>query len=266
MSMRVLSLTPSRARLRAIAILAITLSACGETTITIDAPETEPEAKIELERGLLAHFRFDETEAGTEAQDASGNGHHGTPSANPPTPSLTVPPVGFANPRSLDFDGVEQLIDLGNPASLDVSGNVTLAAWIRPLAIDGYRSIVAHGFRSEPNGELSIRIYEEDYEFTFWDGMDHMASAPIPPGDVDSWHHLVGVHDAGAYRLYRDGELVVEHPDTVVPTQIDTPWAVGGRSATTPPSDARFFSGLIDEVRIYGRALSRDEVRALFRL
>jgi hypothetical protein len=266
MSVRVRPFALSRIRLRAIGTLAITLSACGETTITIDAPETKPDGEIELERGLVAHLRFDETEAGSEAQDASGYGHHGTPSASPPTPSLDVPSVGFANPRSLAFDGVEQLIDLGNPASLDVSGNVTLAAWIRPLAIDGYRSIVAHGFRLEPNGELSIRIYEEDYEFTFWDGMDHMASAPIPPGDVDTWHHLVGVHDAGAYRLYRDGELVVEHPDTVVPTQIDAAWAVGGRSATTPPSEERFFAGLIDEVRIYGRALSRDEVRALFRL
>lgn len=265
MSVRARSLTASRARRCAIGALAITLSACGETTITIDAAEPEPEEEFDLERGLLAHLRFDETEAGSEARDASGYDHHGTPSASPPTPSLSVPPVGFANPRSLAFDGVEQLVDLGSPASLDILGNVTLAAWIRPLSVDGYRNIVAHGFRWDPNGELALRIHDGDYEFTFWDGIDYRASVPITPGDIDDWHHVAGVHDGGAYRLYRDGELVVEHADTVIPTQIDAPWAVGGRSATQP-SETRFFAGLIDEVRIYGRALSSDEVRALFRL
>jgi len=240
--------------------LAIAISACGETTITID--DSEPAS--DPERGLLAYLPFDEAEPGSVAIDASGHGHHGTPSANPPMPSLSVPPVGFANFRSLAFDGVEKLVDLGNPSGLDVSGNVTIAAWIRPLALDGYRNIVAHGFRRAPDAELSLRIYEGDYEFTTWDGMDHMASAPVSPGDVDNWHHVVGVHHDRSYRLYRDGKLVVEHPDSVVPTRIDASWAVGGRSAT-PPDEARFFSGLIDEVRIYGRALSDNEVRALFR-
>jgi hypothetical protein len=179
-------------------------------------------------------------------------------------PSLSVPPVGFANPRSLAFDGIEQLVDLGNPVTLDVSGNVTLSAWIRPLALDGYQNIVAHGFRWDPDGELSIRIHEGDYELTFWDGMDHRASAPVPPGDVDNWHHLAGVHERGTYRLYRDGELLAEHADSAVPVPIDTAWSVGGRSAT-PPIEDRYFTGLIDEVRIYGRALSGDEVRALLR-
>jgi hypothetical protein len=81
---------------------------------------------------------------------------------------------------------------------------------------------------------------------------------------VDNWHHLAGVYDGESYRLYRDGELIVVHPDTFVPARVDAPWAIGGRAATMPP-EGRYFSGLIDEVRIYERALSDDEVRALFR-
>lgn len=242
----------------------LALAACGETAISITTPETERETEVDLERGLLAYFPFDEAEAGTEALDASGNGHQGTPSANPPTPSLSVPPVGFPNPHSLSFDGVDQLVDLGNPESLNVTGNVTLSAWIRPLALDGFRNIVAHGFHWMPDGELALRIVAEDYEFMAWDGTDHMASAPVPPGDVDNWHHLAGVHDGETYRLYRDGELIVVHPDTFAPQRVEAPWAVGGRSATMPPGD-RSFAGLIDDVRIYGRALSDEEVRALFR-
>jgi hypothetical protein len=67
------------------------------------------------------------------------------------------------------------------------------------------------------------------------------------------------------YRLYRDGELIAAVQDSVAPARVDAPWAVGGRSATEP-EERRTFHGHIDDVRIYARALSATEVRALFRL
>jgi hypothetical protein len=241
------------------------LFACGETTISIDAPAPEPEPPdIDLERGLLLYLPFDETEAGATAVDASGNGHDGTPSATPPTPSPSVPPVGFPNPSCLSFDGTDELVDLGNPATLDFPGNITVSAWVRPVALDGYRNIVAHGFRYMPSAELALRIHDGVYEFTAWNAVDHRATASVPPGDVDNWHHIVGLYDGVSYRLFRDGEPLAEQAIDFAPIEVDAPWAVGGRSTTMPPED-RFFSGLIDEVRVYGRALSPDEVRALFR-
>ncbi len=236
------------------------LGACGETTISIEDPERGPD----LDLGLLAYLRLDEATAGDQAFDSSGHGHDGSPSADPPVPSSSVPPVGFTDPRSLSFDGLAQLVDLGGPATLDVAGNVTLSAWIRPRALNGYRNVIAHGFRWSPNGDLSLRIYAGDYEFTAWDSVDHMASAAVPEGDVNTWHHIAGVYDGESYRLYRDGELLAEHADTFTPMQFDAPWAIGGRSATDP-SEGRYFDGFIDDVRIYARALSADEVRALFR-
>lgn len=241
--------------------LAGLLAACGKTTVNI----TSHESGVDLESGLIAYLRFDETEAGAAAIDASGYDHDGMPSTSPPTPNVSVPPVGFANPRSLAFNGSDQLVDLGSPLDLDIAGQVTLAAWMRPLETDGYRNIIAHGFRVTPDRELSLRIHDGRYEFTAWTGVDHQAGAAMTPGDVESWHHVVGVYDGQSYRLYRDGVLIAEQADTFAPTRVDAPWAVGGRSATVPV-DPRFFSGSIDEVRIYDRALSDDEVRALARL
>jgi hypothetical protein len=254
--------TPFRVLTVTTLALSASLGGCGESVVSIENSATGPE--IELERGLLAYLRFDETEAGLPALDASGHGHDGTPSANPPLPSLSVPPVGFANPRSLAFDGAETLIDLGNPMSLDTSGAVTLSAWIRPLGVNAYRDIIAHGFRWMPDQELALRIVNGDYEFLYWNGVDHLSTSPVPDGDVDNWHHLAGVYDGQSYRLYRDGELLSTHPDATAPERFDALWSVGGRSTATP-SDGRYFEGLIDEVRIYERALSSDEVRALFR-
>ena len=77
----------------------------------------------------------------------------------------------------------EQLLDLGDPDTLDVSGEVTICAWIRPRAVDGYRNIVAHGFRWDPDQELVLRIQEGQYEFLAWSGalQDHVARASLPP-------------------------------------------------------------------------------------
>jgi len=255
---------PSLLPLSAVLALGVQLLACGETAITIETGGPRPPPSVDLDDGLIAYWPFDEIEAGTTVVDASGHGHTGTPSPNPPQPSLSVPPVGFANARSLSFDGVEQLVDFGNPESLDISGNVTLAAWIRPAALDGYRNVVAHGFRYMPSRELALRVADSAFQFLAWDSVDHLASAPVPAGDLDDWHHLAGVYDGRSYRLYRDGELVAEHADDYAPATVASPWAVGGR-AETEPAEARYFSGCIDDVRIYERALSADEVRALSR-
>lgn len=241
--------------------LAAVLVSCGQTTIDIN----NREHAVDLEAQLVAYLRFDETDAGALALDASGHGHNGTPSPSAPTPNTAVPPVGFENPRSLAFDGVDQLIDLGGPPSLDLSGPITLAAWVRVVDASGYRNIIAHGFRFGPSQEISLRVHDGNYEFTFWTGSDHQATSPMTPGDIDNWHHIAGIYDGQSYKLYRDGSLIGEHADSVVPTQLDAPWAVGGRSETTPP-EPRLFSGSIDEVRIYERALNDIEIRALARL
>lgn len=259
-----MSVSSRHALALALSLGAPAVGACGETTISIVDP-VPAEKPLDLARGLLLHLPFDETEAGMVAVDASGNGHDGTPSATPPIPSLSVPPVAFANARSLSFDGVAQALDLGNPSGLDVEGPVTVAAWTRPQLLDGWRNIVAHGWHHQPDQEVALRVSDGVYEFLSWDGVDHAATAEVPAGDPDGWHHLCGVYDGRSYLLYRDGQLVAEHADALMPMRVEEAWAVGARGAVTD-FDPRYYGGLIDEVRVYGRALSAEEVLGLFRL
>jgi hypothetical protein len=260
------------------------LVGCGETVITIEGRRATPDPTasvattapnatpalpadagepVDLELGLRLYLPLDEIEVGAIAKDMSGNGNDGLASESPPQPSPATPPVGFPNTRSLSFDG-SQLLDLANPDSLNIENLVTVAAWIRPTALDGYRNIVAHGFTWEPKSELALRIYDQQYQFLSWDAIDHGASAPVPAGDIDNWHYLVGVYDGRMYRLYRDGALIAAVEDSAAPTRVDAPWAIGGRSAVEP-DQPRPFLGLIDDVRVYDRALSAAEVGALFR-
>ncbi len=217
--------------------------ACTNTTLDLFDPDL----------GLVAHWALDETQPGSTAVDSSGFGSEGTPSANPPTPTANVPPVHFHDPYSLAFDGTDQWIDFGNPAILNLGGPISIAAWVRPTALDDYRDVVAHGYRWEPSYNLALRIYSGAYQFTYWDSVDHMASAPVPAGDVGAWVHLCGVFDGASYYVYRNGALVGSTSDATVPVTVSGAiWAIGAR-APQPTGGANYFlQGQIDDVRIYG--------------
>lgn len=255
---------PSRSRLRicaptiAIACASLAVCAnvgCGNSTLDL----------FNADLGLLAHWAFDESEAGSTAADSSGFDLHATPSANPPIPTRAVPPVHFSNPYSLSFNGQDQWIDIGNPPLLNAGGHVTVAAWVRPANVDGIRNVVAHGWRSAPSYEIALRINGGSYEFTYWNLPDHRAAAAIPASDIGTWVHLCGVFDGSAYYIYRNGALAASTADaTAPPPNVDTPWAIGAR-APQPDGVERLMQGEIDDVRIYGRALGAAEIEALYR-
>ena len=76
--------------------------------------------------GLEGRWRFDEG-TGTTTADLTGNGHTGTLTGGPTWSSID--PSG--NPYALDFDGVDDYVTLGDPAGLDFTGVITIAAWIK---------------------------------------------------------------------------------------------------------------------------------------
>lgn len=228
---------------------------CGNSTLDLFDPD----------RGLLGHWAFDEAEAGAVAVDSSPFGFDAMPSADPPTPTRDVPPVHFPDPFSLSFSGTGQWVVVGNPPLLNAGGVISIAAWVRPASVDGYHNVLAHGWRNNPNHDVALRIYNGNYEFTYWNSVDHVARSPVPTSDIGSWVHLCGVFDGSTYFIYRNGALAGSIADTTTPpANIDTPWAIGGR-APQPDSLERLMNGEIDDLRLYGRALGAGEVDALYR-
>jgi len=235
-------------------VLALVGGACGNSTLDLFDPD----------RGLLGHWAFDEGEPGAVAVDSSGFGLDATPSANPPVPTRDVPPVHFSDPYSLSFGGTDQWVNIGNPQLLNAGGRISIAAWVRPTNVNGYHNVLAHGWRNGPNHEVALRIVAGNYEFIYWNLVDHKASAPIPASDIGSWVHLCGVFDGSVYYLYRNGTLAGSTSDSATaPPDIDTPWAIGAR-APQPDGLERLMEGEIDDLRIYGRALSAAEAEALY--
>ncbi|MCC7349269.1 MAG: hypothetical protein IT446_01750, partial [Phycisphaerales bacterium] len=166
---------------------------------------------------------------------------------------------------ALYFDGYNDLVDLGNSSSLDLSGKVTLSAWIKPQATDGFRTIIAHGYRIAPNGEVTLRIAETEegpvYVVGTWgDGIPHGADMPMPLTDIGQWVHITGLYDGTAWKIYRNGVLGFSRTDSVGALPVDASWSIGSSGGI----GERMFQGSIDDVHLYNYGLSDTEVEDLY--
>ena len=127
-----------------------------------------------------------------------------------------------------DWDGCR--VELNNPAGLNVSGAITLEAWVQPAASQPQfdANIIAHGVNDCGSAEVALRIENGNYEIVTFDGSNHKASFPVPNDDLGSgnWAHIVGTYDGTTYRLYRNGVEVANSPDATgaVPVNATRIW------------------------------------------
>jgi len=215
-----------------------------------------------IEPGLVAYWKFNEGE-GTTAKDSSGNNNDGTLKNGP---QWVEGKVGMA----LEFDGSDDYVDCGSDSSLDITDELTVEAWIYPTAVpSGQGRTVVSRYKYHPaptpdTGWNLGRVWGSDdwFRFRVEDGAGNRSWAVKSnfwSTYLNQWVHVVGVFKASEYiRLYINGELVDNNTTNVVSTiAYERPLVIGARANTTQS----FFQGIIDEVRVYHRALSSSEIR-----
>ncbi|QNN21559.1 hypothetical protein HED60_04475 [Planctomycetales bacterium ZRK34] len=195
------------------------------------------------------HYPLDEG-VGATAGDVSGNSNDGTING-------AIWTTGKVGSYALNFDGVDDYLAIGNPVELQATGSITLAAWVKPEALDGNRVIVIH--KTPNNGQsVALKILDGKYQISSWDGESSVvADSEVPTNDIAQWVHLVGTYDGAMWRLYRNGVLVTATQSAGSVPQINGDWTIGGLS------DGYFYQGGIDDVRIYNRAISANEIASL---
>ncbi|MCY1080463.1 LamG domain-containing protein [Archangium lansingense] len=161
-------------------------------------------------------------------------------------------------PPGLTFNGSNAFVSLGDPDALDFIGPITIEAWVKPLATDGLRNIVARDSSTNPPGAVFLRIWDGKYQIGSWNGLDHLVAAPVPPEDLDKWVHLAGVYDGIQWSLYRNGEKVASSMDSIGAVPANVRWAIGAQSDGAD----RYFKGSIRDVRIWLIARTPEELRA----
>ena len=213
--------------------------------------------------GPASYWRFDETTAGTAANQVAG-APTGAPQGGP-TVSALVPALSYnsdigATPRSLSFDGTNDVVNVANFGTFN---RATVSVWIRRVAggptgrqtVVSYKESTVGGFvlsLNETNGTFYPRLFV--HVSSAWPHAEQAVAIP-----VDTWVHLAGVYNGTNILLYRDG---VQVASTAVAGNMTTgsgPIGIGARSSF----DQHWFPGQIDDVRIYARAVTPEEIAVL---
>ncbi|MDD3050221.1 MAG: Ig-like domain-containing protein, partial [Candidatus Cloacimonetes bacterium] len=163
------------------------------------------------------------------------------------TATTSIPQAG----NCLNFDGNFSYVVIPNESHFDITGNMTIEAWIKVNEFtDNYSSIVT-------KGESSWRL--QRYMNT--NRLQFVAGGSILIGTMDvndgNWHHVAAVKDGLELRLYIDGRLDNSLSCNLETPQNDFPVYIGGNSQV----DGRFWNGNIDDVRIWQTARSEMEIR-----
>jgi hypothetical protein len=211
--------------------------------------------------GLIAHWRLDEA-SGSTALDSAGT----SPGAL--VGGAAWRPAGGRIFGALEFDGNDDRVELGDLDVTDGTG-IAIAFWFRADDFDqGFARFVskATGFNEQEHYWMVSTVGGEGgggaLRFRLRAGGSTTTLAS--QGGVITagrWYHAAATYDGSRMRIYRDGQLVAEGPKTgTVNVNPEVPAALGNQPLGA--GDAPF-DGLLDDVRIYNRALSLEEVEAL---
>jgi len=206
--------------------------------------------------GLVSYWTFDNVK-NSIVEDAWGK-NDGTIQGDP---KMVVGKVGNA----LEFDGKKDYIEVPDSDSLDITDEITVEAWVKPDEAAGYgatfRTIAAkdkhasqpYGFYwDSTNGEL---------EFVVNDASDRLTVAYDYNGKVGTWVHLAATYDGAGIKIYVDGDVIGSKAYSQK-LFVDDGILCIGRDPDF--GSDRYFPGVIDELRIYNRALTEAEIQRNF--
>jgi len=202
-----------------------------------------------LPPGLVAALGFNDG-AGSIVSDRSGSGNDGTISG------ATWAATGKYG-KALSFNGLTNWVTIADANSLDLTTGMTLEAWLNPSALSGWRTALL----KENSGGLAYGLYAHDGAprpsvTVNVAGADRsaIATSQLP---LNTWTHLAATYDGATLRLFVNGVQAGSLALSGAMTVSASPLRIGGNAVW-----GEYFTGLIDEVRVYNRALGQAEIQS----
>ncbi len=193
-------------------------------------------------------WRFEEA-TGNTAYDSSGYGNNGTING--------ASPVAGILGNALSFDGNNDYVDCGSNDSLNIINEISIELWFNPSTVTDDHYAAAHG----SYGGMGWAIYQQSTRFT------PSIKTNVGTGIVSTsyflkigqWGHIVITYDGSKLKVYENGVFYQDAP--LSGSILYTGFPKTGIGGYLPTPTFRPFFGLIDEVRIYGKALTAGEIQ-----
>jgi len=207
------------------------------------------EAQKVATNGLVSYWTLDkDTVSGKVVKDIIGN-NHGKINGSPKTVDGKVR-------EALEFNGVDDFLDCGTDESLNLTKALTIETWIKPKeAGEGGAKNAGPVCKAQSNWGWQLRYNAPGgsfmgFQFNAGGSVWITVEQKLNPGE---WYHIIGTFDGNEIKCYLNG---VEKSSAKIPNinSSPDPFFIG------QDGWVNVFNGVIDEVRMYNRALSKDEV------
>ena len=214
---------------------------------------------------LIAHYRLDEGEGCTTADSAGvsaakeGRLQPGCSSSDNDGPEWSIGDAKLG--EALSFDGDDDYVELGEIAEdnpLQLSDGGTVAGWFKQDRGDRWQRIIDKS--TNHSGANGYALIADPFDRSIWLGVNRANYKSV--GGVyafSEWTHVAAVFTENAFAIYINGVEVggaFERGDARLPPVANASMRIGTWNHTT----GREFYGLLDDLRIYGRALDAGEI------
>ena len=208
-----------------------------------------------VSKDLIAHWRFDEG-SGQEAYDSTGF----TPAAQLFDGVSWVEGMGGQWKKALRFDG-SSLAYL-KAGSFRIEGDMSFSGWAYKENLGIYQGVFDFGNGTDDqNLFFSNRWKTSEAEWTIRRGANTRSLYATNFWTLNEWQHVVAtVNEAGVMKLYRNGELKGSTLGHLPASTTRSNHYVGRNSRT----DSEYFYGMMDDLRVYDRAISPEEVSQVY--
>ena len=169
--------------------------------------------------------------------------------------------------KALNFNGTTALVSVPDAPSLDLTNGMTLEAWVNPSQVSAWRTLIMKESAISPiprNGWSVLTAYgmyantDTSRPNVFFNGpvngYEVRGTSQVP---VNAWTHVAATFDGSNLRMYINGNLQATAAATAPIATTADALRIGGNNIW-----GEYFQGLIDEVRVYNRALSASEISA----
>jgi len=223
----------------------------------------------QITNGLVGLWSFNGSDVdGNEAHDKSGNENKGTITGD------TTRVIGKVG-QGLSFDGSGDYVDIADSNITDITGAISVAAWIKTRAITGGNREILLKYQdsSAMYSQYMFQLNNQNVRLRISNGTLYPAViTSTNPIQIGNWYHVVGVWDgttnSGGMKIYINGAL-----NTSAQSTISSIWDPGDGTnyrmfigGDILGGYQEYFDGIIDEVRLYNRELSAQEVQRLYNL